>query len=73
MQLGLERVQLVAPNRLVSGYKRSTSIAESVFFFNHLPSLGFLPQNQVSSRKCWFDSDRGHHLKMQAGMHFIAV
>jgi hypothetical protein len=29
-----------------------------------------LSQNQVSSRKCWFDSDRGHHRFNSSGPAF---
>ena len=29
--------------------------------FNNLFIAAALTQNQVSSRKCWFESDRGHH------------
>jgi hypothetical protein len=33
-------------------------------FFSVLPIPAGLTQNQVSSRKCWFGSDRGHRRVM---------
>jgi hypothetical protein len=59
-------VQQLARTGPKAGWRRATGSGLKRSNSGLLSPDGHPAQNQVSSRKCWFESDRGHHCTFEA-------